>query len=283
MQKYLISGGIFVFLLLTMFTCCREKIDAGNIGLLVSQYGDGKGQGVSVSAGVQWYNPLTSDVVEIPAFVQHKEYAVFTVSDKDGSSWEVNPKLNYRVNSTTIADTYRKYRKELPELEEGIIKTVIQEAYRNIFNGYSTDSIMRSREDIERQTKLMIIKTLEKEGFITEQLTSGMVPPKAISDAVNQKNKAVQDAMRIENEVKSTQATGMKKVAEAKSNAEALLTSSKANAEAMITNARAEAEANRLRQQTLTPLLLQQQFIEKWDGALPVYGTTPQIFKDISK
>ena len=30
---------------------------------------------------------------------------------------------------------------------------------------------------------------------------------------------------------------------------------------------------------TLTPLLLQQQWIEKWDGKLPVYGQVPMLFK----
>jgi hypothetical protein len=49
----------------------------------------------------------------------------------------------------------------------------------------------------------------------------------------------------------------------------------------MLTRARAEAEANRLRQATLTPLLLQQQFVEKWNGVLPVYGQVPQLFKNI--
>jgi hypothetical protein len=37
----------------------------------------------------------------------------------------------------------------------------------------------------------------------------------------------------------------------------------------MLIQARAEAEANKLKQSTLTPMLIQQQWIEKWDGALP--------------
>ena len=33
-----------------------------------------------------------------------------------------------------------------------------------------------------------------------------------------------------------------------------------------------EAESNKLRQQTLTPLLLQQMWIERWNGKLPDYN-----------
>jgi len=41
------------------------------------------------------------------------------------------------------------------------------------------------------------------------------------------------------------------------------------NAEAMLTEVRAKAEANKLEQASLTPMLIQKQWIEKWDGALP--------------
>ena len=47
--------------------------------------------------------------------------------------------------------------------------------------------------------------------------------------------------------------------------------------------ARAEKEANQLRNQALTPAVLEKMWIEKWDGKLPVYGQVPTIFKDISK
>ena len=42
-------------------------------------------------------------------------------------------------------------------------------------------------------------------------------------------------------------------------------------------------EANQLREQALTPAILEKMWIEKWDGKLPVYGQVPTIFKDISK
>jgi hypothetical protein len=47
----------------------------------------------------------------------------------------------------------------------------------------------------------------------------------------------------------------------------------------LLANARAEAESNRLRQQTLTPMLLQQQWIEKWRGNVPTtqLGANTQV------
>jgi uncharacterized membrane protein YqiK len=56
-----------------------------------------------------------------------------------------------------------------------------------------------------------------------------------------------------------------------------------AYAEATIKEAKADAEANRLKQQTITPLLISMQMAEKWNGVLPVYGQVPQLFKTIGQ
>ena len=82
---------------------------------------------------------------------------------------------------------------------------------------------------------------------------------KAIVDAVNNKNKAVQDAMTVENQLR---------VAEAKK-------------KKMIIEAEGEKAANELKQRSLSPLLIQQQFIEKWDGKTPLYGNVPTFFKNV--
>ena len=71
----------------------------------------------------------------------------------------------------------------------------------------------------------------------------------------------VQEAQKAENEVKVAEAQAQKLVVQAK----------------------AEKEANELRQQALSPQILEQMWIDKWDGKLPVYGQVPTMFKDISK
>lgn len=100
---------------------------------------------------------------------------------------------------------------------------------------------------------------LDKEGFLLEQMTSGIQYPETITQAINAKNAAVQQAMRVENELKIAQAEARK----------------------LIVQAEAEAKANELRKQSLNPLLIQQQFIEKWDGKTPIYGNSPAFFKSV--
>lgn len=59
----------------------------------------------------------------------------------------------------------------------------------------------------------------------------------------------------------------------------------KAEAEKKVVAAQAEAEANKLRTQTLTPMILKQQWIEKWNGTIPtvITGGNTSAFLDLSK
>jgi regulator of protease activity HflC (stomatin/prohibitin superfamily) len=75
---------------------------------------------------------------------------------------------------------------------------------------------------------------------------------------IDEKNASIQARLKAENEAKQAEAEAKVKVATANGEAQALLI-----------KAKAESEANRLRQQSLTPLLIQQQWIQKWNGTLP--------------
>ena len=148
----------------------------------------------------------------------------------------------------------------LNNIEEGFLKTAVYDAFRVVANSYTADALISNRQDFEAKVRQVLVKQLEPEGFILAQFTSNLVYPETFKKAIEAKNNAVQSALTAENKVKQAEAEAKIKVATAEGNAQALLT-----------NARAEAESNRLRQQTLTPMLLQQKAIEKWNGVLPQY------------
>jgi regulator of protease activity HflC (stomatin/prohibitin superfamily) len=56
---------------------------------------------------------------------------------------------------------------------------------------------------------------------------------------------------------------------QAEAEAKIKVATAEGDAQATLTRAKAEAEANALKQRTLTPLLIQQQWIEKWRGNVP--------------
>lgn len=262
--------GIIVLGMMVLQSC-SERIDAGHEGILVKQYGSDKGvQDVVLVTGRVWYNPWTEDVIEVPTYIQTIDYEPFTVNAKDGSEFTVDPTLSFNIVPGHSPKIFTKYRKRLDEISETTILTYVKDAFRLQMNKYTTDEIVSNRELFENAVQKTLEGVLTAEGFRLEQLTSGLVYPKTIVDAVNAKNKAIQDAMRVDNEVKIAEANSKKLRVEAETKAEVLLI-----------QARSEAEANKLKQQTLTNLLIQQQFIEKWNGSTPLYGNSPLMFKNI--
>lgn len=59
------------------------------------------------------------------------------------------------------------------------------------------------------------------------------------------------------------------KLERARASAEAKLINAKASAEAAVINAKGQAEANRLLTESLTPMILEYNKINKWNGKLP--------------
>ncbi len=273
MFKTIGAAVVGFFLLVFLFMSC-ERIDAGHVGVKVNQYGDNKGVSDVVEVtGMVFYNPITHSIYEFPTFIQHKEYTgenSFVVNSKDGSEFHVSPIINYSVKREKVPQIFSKYRRSLDQIEEGFLKTAVFDAFRLATNKYTADELIGNRQGYEIEVRRILETQLLNEGFIVNQFTSNLVYPATFKQAIEAKNNAVQAALRAENEVKTAEAQAKIKVATAEGNAQAMLTSAKA-----------EAEANRMKQQTLTPLLLQLEYINKWDGKLPVYGEVPQMFKNI--
>ncbi len=242
------------------FIVFTERIDAGHEGILVRLYGSDKGvQDVNLVTGRVWYNPLTESVYEFPTYVQTMDYPKFTVNAKDGSIFDVDPTLSFKVKDGHSPEIFKKYRKDIQTITQTTLFNYIRDAFRIEFNKYSTDSIISNREKFEEAVQAHMQHLLDKEGFQLEQMTSGIIYPESITQAINAKNAAIQQALKVENELKIAQAEARK----------------------LIVLAEAEAKANELRKQSLNNLLIQQQFIEKWDGKTAIYGQAPSFFKPV--
>ena len=269
--KFYLIVVVLIFASFFLMSSC-ERIDAGHVGVKVDMYGSGKGvNDVTECTGVVFYNPITTKIYEFPTFIQHKEYKEensFVVNSKDGSEFRVSPIMNYSVQREKVPTIFAKYRRSLEEIEEGFLKTAVYDAFRLATNKYTADGLIGNREVFEIEVRRLLESQLLKEGFVINQFTSNLVYPDSFKKAINAKNNAVQKSLMAENQVKQAEAEAKIKIAKANGEAESILTLAKA-----------EAESNRLRQQTLTPMLLQQQWIEKWRGNVPTtqLGANTQV------
>lgn len=290
MNKLLSIGiGIGILsILLFGFVIRWERIDAGHAGVVVNLYGDGKGvDDVALATGMVWYMPYKTMVYEVPTYVRNAVYTEsedegsesneeFRVTTADGLVVRFDVALNYSTPRDNVVKIFEKYRKPPSELENTIFRNYTRKGFNRVAANYTAEELYEKREQFMIDSEKAIRNILEEEGFQIEQvvLLNDLRLPKSVQDNIERKVEARQIALRMEEEVRQKQYEANSRIEDARG-----------KAESMKIKADAERYAYEQKTKELTPLLIQQQFIEKWNGQLPTYMTPDAmgLFKGINK
>ena len=262
---------VLVIAVIIPTTMCRcTRVDSSEVGIKFNKLSlteQGKLDASPVT-GYVFYNPITTSVHTYPTYVQRVDFSEFIVRTKDAAKFTMDPIMAYYLNREKATDVFFKYRKSLPEIQDGYMRTVIYDAYRIIANSYTSDELMANQARFENEVRIMLDSALTAEGFIVTEFTSQITPPESLQQMIDAKNAAVQAALKAENEVKQAEAKAKIAIANAEG-----------DAKAMRIKADAEAYYNRTISASLSPMIVQEDWIERWDGHLPTYmgGGTPLI------
>jgi regulator of protease activity HflC (stomatin/prohibitin superfamily) len=254
----------------TMVRCTR--VDSSEVGIKFNKLSltDQGTLDASPVTGYVFYNPITTSVYTYPTYVQRVDYEPFKVNTKDAAIFTMDPRMAYYLDRSKATNVFFKYRRGLNEIQDGYMRTVIYDAYRVVANNYTSDELMASRAKFESEVRDMLDTTLNQEGFIVTEFTSQITPPESLRQMIDAKNAAVQAALKAENEVKQAEA-----------NAKIAVAKAEGDAKAMKIKADAEAYYNRTISASLSSLIVQEDWIEKWDGHLPTVqggqGTMPIV------
>lgn len=255
---FYVAAGIVV--LLIAVGSCSKMVDNSEIGIKFKKFSlTDQGELISTQvSGLTFYNPITTRVFTYPVFIQRVDYAPFNVTTKDAATFSMDPLLAYQLDRAKASYVFNKYRRSLRDIEQGYMRTCIYDAYRISANNYTSDELMGNRAKFEQEVRQMLEKSLGAEGFIVSEFTSQITPPLSLSAAIEAKNQAIQEALKAENLVKQAEANAQIAIAKAKGEAEA-------------TKVKADAEAyyNRTIAASLSPMIIQEDWIEKWNGELP--------------
>ena len=253
-----------LLVLLVGIVSCTKMVDNSEIGIKFKKFSlTEQGELVSTQVlGLTFYNPITTKIFTYPVYIQRVDYQPFTVTTKDAAVFSMDPLLAYQLDRTKASYVFNKYRRSLPEIEQGYMRTCIYDAYRICANNYTSDELMGNRARFEQEVRSMLEKSLGDEGFKVSEFTSQITPPQSLSAAIEAKNQAIQEALKAENLVKQAEANAQIAIAKARGEAEA-------------TKVKADAEAyyNRTIAASLSPMIVQEDWIEKWDGKLPTVAS----------
>ena len=270
-RHYLTLAIIALVIILVPTTMCRcTRVDSSEVGIKFNKLSltdQGKLDATTVS-GYVFYNPITTDVYTYETYMRSVDYKPFRVKTKDGTEFTMDPMLNYNLERERAIDVFAKFRRPLEHIEATYIRNAIYDAYRIHANKYTADELMANQAKFEAEVKEALDSVLGAEGFYVAQFTSLIDPPESLKKTINEKNQAVQSALKADNEVKKAEAEAKIAVANAEG-----------DARAMRVRADAEAYYNRTISASLSERIVQEDWIEKWDGHLPQVsgGNTPLI------
>ena len=235
-----------------------ERIDAGHVGIKVSNVGDNRGVGkTEYVTGWVFYNSWISRIYEFPIHQQHIDYEEADIVTRGGFRATIKPSFNYSINSGNVANMFQNLRVGVKEMEQGWLKNAIVGSVNDVANRYTVDSIFNHREEFEASIITECNKRVSQ-WFNVSQLRTNIVPPKEISETIIAKTRAIQEVQVAENQRQVAVAEAERKIAQAKGD----------SAQAVI-QAAGRAEAIKKEQLSLTPLYIEYIKIQKWNGEVP--------------
>src|SRR3989475_4879971 len=171
--------------------------------------------------------------------------------------------VTYNTSQDKAADVFRSFRgADIADIESTFIRRTIITVSQNAAGQVSlTDLISNQRGQLQTQIQENLQQEMNKMGFVVDKVNLGASHlPDIIEKQLQQKMAAQQQAQQADYELQRQQTLAKAKVAEAEGDAQATLV-----------KAKAQAEANRLLQEALTPLLIQNKAIDRWNGSLPQF------------
>jgi regulator of protease activity HflC (stomatin/prohibitin superfamily) len=253
-RPILLTGAIIVVILLILGGLFVQ-IGPGQRGVLMT-FG-AVHEGV-LDPGLHMKLPFMQSVAKMDVQVQNSQ-AAETSASLDLQNVSTTVATNWHILPADAEWVYQHIGNE-PDLVDKIIRPAISNSVKAVTAHYNAEDLIVHRDQVRDQ--------------IQSQITSELQPYRVVVDSVNITDFHFSDEF--------AQAIERKQVAQQRAlQAQYELQQARVLAQQRVVEAEAQSQAQKLLQQTLTPELIQQQAIAKWDGHLPAVvggkGVLPMI------
>ena len=274
-------GGV-AFLLLAL-SSSYTIVQPGNVGVVFNRW---TGALRTVGQGLVWRIPFITDVQSYP--VALRTYTMVARSNegsspnddsidlptKEGQHIRQDISVTFNTSQERAADVFRAFRgADIGDIEATFIRRTIITVAQNAAGQMSlTGIISEDRGLLQTRIETGLHEEMSKMGFIVDKVNLGASHlPETIEQQLQQKMAAQQQAQQAEYELQRQVTLAKARVAEAQGEADATLV-----------KAKAQSEANALLRESLTPLLVENKKVEKWNGELPSVTGGAVPFLDVS-
>ena len=239
-----------------LFTGCA-RVEPNQAGVLMENYGKEGKSDFSIVSGKVWLFAPGTELYKVPLFEQRATFDKnVTLKSSDGTEFEVRPVYSFKVIKNRAVDVIFDNKQimgdedSIQSIRINILDPKITDILRSlIVSRKSTDLMAEGGNEVFNNAARQAVKEeLEKRGFELVSFSAMLdysAKVKTIIDARNQSNTQV--------------STINSKIEQAKKELEL---------------ERIKTEIALVQSEGLTDKILQDKFIEKWDGKAPLYGNT---------
>ncbi len=243
-----------LFLGINLFGCF-STVKTGEIGIKTRF---GKITNTYLSEGINFKLPFEKiETVNIKVQKYENEETLETSTKDMQIVTGIKVVVNFQVEGGQAVELYRNVGSNY---KETVLEPSIQETIKSIISKYTAEELVTKRSDVAIDIQNTLNDRTHKYGInIVSININNFDFSKTYNESIERKAVAEQNALTAQQELETTKAEAEKKKIEAQ----------------------AEADANKIKEKSLTDKIIQQQFIEKWNGELPKVTNGNNIF-DIS-
>ncbi len=252
-----------LFLLLTFAAISCSRVAPNYYGVLMENYGkNGKGDYTRQQGKVNTMGPGT-ELFQVPAFEQRGKFENdLQLKAADNTMFTANPLYSYKVIENRAIDVVFQNSRLgsgddfMRSLENNILEPHIYDLIKEESRKYPTDTLMANGGSLlfEHRVETLIKKSFEAAGLDLLTFSANLGFSEKVTSKIDTRNEVNTNVSVIEQQI----------IEQRKRNELAEL----------------KAQENIIISRGITPQLLQQQFIDKWDGKTALYGTMPvTLFK----
>jgi regulator of protease activity HflC (stomatin/prohibitin superfamily) len=258
----IVQGAGVVFGLLVILLSSFVVVDSGHVGV-VTVFGNVERD--PLYNGLHVVLPY-KDVIQMNTRVQKHE-AKYDAASVDIQAVHAVMALNFQLIGEKAPEVYRTVGLRY---EQSIIDPAAAEVLKAQTAIHAANDILQQRPKIKSDVQDGLTKWLAKYGI---QVTEVSIKDIRFELAVERKQIAQQVAEQKRYEVDQAKREAESKVAKERGEGAAVQARAEGEAAATRLRAAAESEYNAKVTQSLTPVMIQQQYLAKWDGRLPQFVT----------
>lgn len=258
-MKNWIKITLFIALSFAVSSCAR--VAPNHAGVLMENWGkDGKDD-FTIRTGRVWVVAPGTDLFQVPLFDQRGEFEDgVTLKAADNTEFTARPSYSYRVIKNRaidiVFDNKHIGRSDfMQSLEDNILEPRIYDLIKEESRKYKTEALMADGGSLmfEKALEEIVHTEFEKRGLELITFTAMLDFSTEVKDKINSRNEVDTNLSVLDKQIIEQQ-----KINELE---------------------RLKTEQNKIRSAGITPQILAEEFIQKWDGKTPLYGSVPEIIK----